>query len=176
MTATLAPDASIVAYESPANNPGLIDSMTAIVTANTAKVISMSLGECEADAEGGSPSSFATSMHEILMEAASQGQSVMAATGDQGSEACFPYFSSGSLVASGTGLDPSYPASDPLVTAVGGTVLSRRYRACLERLQRDGQHLVCRGPCPGGRRRLPTGPAAVVCRSCSRRAQPVSQC
>ncbi len=125
MTATLAPDASIVAYESPASNQGLIDSMTDIVTADTAKVISMSLGECEADAEAGSPSSFATSMHEILMEAASQGQSVMVATGDQGSEACFTYSSSsGSAVASGTELDPSYPASDPLVTAVGGTVLT----------------------------------------------------
>ena len=125
MTATLAPDASIVAYESPASNQGLIDSMTDIVTADTAKVISMSLGECEADAEAGSASSFATSMHEILVEAASQGQSVMAATGDQGSEACFTYSPSpGSAVASGTELDPSYPASDPLVTAVGGTVLN----------------------------------------------------
>jgi hypothetical protein len=120
MTATLAPDASIVAYESPATNLGLIDSMSEIVAANSAKVISMSIGECEADAEAGSPS-FATSMGPLLMEAASQGQSVMVATGDQGSEACFTY-SSGA--ASGTELDPSYPASDPLVTAVGGTVLT----------------------------------------------------
>ncbi len=125
MTATLAPDASIVAYESPSSNQGLIDSMTDIVTADTAKVISMSLGECEAVAAGGSSPSFATSMHEILMEAASQGQSVMAATGDEGSEACFTYSSSSvPPAASGTELDPSYPASDPLVTAVGGTVIT----------------------------------------------------
>jgi hypothetical protein len=125
MTATLAPDASIVAYESPASNQGLIGSMTDIVTADTAKVISMSLGECEALAAGGSSPSFSTSMHEILMEAASQGQSVMAATGDEGSEACFTYSSSSvPPAASGTELDPSYPASDPLVTAVGGTVLA----------------------------------------------------
>ena len=123
MAATLAPDASIVAYESPATNTGLIDSLTDIVTANTAKVISMSVGECETQAEGGSAPSLATSMHGLLMEAASQGQSVLVATGDQGSEACFAYLPS-SGAASGTEVDPSYPASDPLVTAVGGTVLT----------------------------------------------------
>ncbi len=123
MAATLAPDASIVAYEGPATNTGLIDSLTEIVTANTAKVISMSVGECETEAEGGSAPSLATSMHGLLMEAASQGQSVLVATGDQGSEACFAYLPS-SGVASGTEVDPSYPASDPLVTAVGGTVLT----------------------------------------------------
>lgn len=123
MAATLAPDASIVAYESPATNAGLIGSLSEIVTANTAKVISMSVGECEVDAEGGSAPSLATSMHGLLMEAASQGQSVLVATGDQGSEACFTYLPS-SGVATGTEVDPSYPASDPLVTAVGGTVLT----------------------------------------------------
>jgi hypothetical protein len=123
MAATLAPDASIVAYESPGTNTGLIDSLTDIVTANTAKVISMSVGECETEAEGGPAPSLATSMHELLVEAASQGQSVLVATGDQGSEACFAYLPS-SGAASGTEVDPSYPASDPLVTAVGGTVLT----------------------------------------------------
>jgi hypothetical protein len=123
MAATLAPGASIVAYESPASNTGLIGSLSAIVAANTAKVISMSVGECEADAEGGAAPSLATSMHLLLMEAASQGQSVLVATGDQGSEACFTYLPS-SGVATGTEVDPSYPASDPLVTAVGGTVLT----------------------------------------------------
>jgi hypothetical protein len=120
LAATLAPDASIVAYESPDTDADLLDSVNDIVTSDTAKVISMSLGECESGAGQGSPS-FATSMHGLLEEAAVQGQSVIVASGDQGSESCFSY-SSG--VASGTGLEASYPASDPLVTAAGGTVLT----------------------------------------------------
>lgn len=118
MTATLVPDASIVAYESPDTNTGFLDDVSDIVTADTAKVISISLGECEG-ASGAS--SLAGSMHDMMEEAATQGQSVVVASGDQGSEECFQY-SSGE--ASGTGLYVDYPASDPLVTAAGGTVLT----------------------------------------------------
>ena len=49
----------------------------------------------------------------IFSQMAMQGQTMLAASGDMGSEAC-----------GGTGLAVTYPASDPMLTGVGGTQLS----------------------------------------------------
>lgn len=117
MASTLAPGVSIVAYETGATDQDLFDAIRQIVTSDTAKVISISVGQCEA-----SDPSFATSLHGLFEQAASQGQSVVVASGDTGSEACFPTSSSACL--DGTCLSADVPASDPLVTAVGGTVLT----------------------------------------------------
>ncbi|HMK97032.1 MAG TPA: hypothetical protein VK425_05745, partial [Acidimicrobiales bacterium] len=97
----------------------LIDAVTQIVDANTAKVISMSVGECETGDQ-----SFVNSMHELMVQAADQGQSVLVAAGDTGSEGCFSYSTSNNPPASGDYLSATTPASDPLVTAVGGTVIT----------------------------------------------------
>ena len=104
----LAPAASIKVYEGPATGSGAYDIYNRIVSDDAAQVVSTSWGMCEA-LEGSVPASVENIVFE---EAAVQGQSFVAATGDSGSDDC------------GDG-QPSVddPASQPWVTAVGGTSL-----------------------------------------------------
>jgi Pro-kumamolisin, activation domain len=117
--ATLAPAASIVTYEGPNTLTGLYDMVDQIVTTDKANVISISLGSCEP----GVSLSFQQSMNSLFEEAAAQGESVLAASGDSGSEDCYSYDAQ-DQTGSGTSLAVDYPASSPLVTAVGGTVIT----------------------------------------------------
>jgi hypothetical protein len=111
--ATEAPTASLVSYEGPDTTAGAYDTWNAIVAADTAQVISTSWDQCELDAwDSGTFNSTDT----LLKEAVTQGQTVLVASGDDGSEGCWG--SDGSTVTY-----PMYPASDPSVTAVGGTTL-----------------------------------------------------
>ena len=109
----LAPRANIDVYQGPNSGTGPYDTYNAIVTADTAKVISTSWGFCEYPGDA----SYVEAENTVFQQAASQGQSVFSAAGDTGSEAC--YQSTGS-----TGLAVQDPASQPFVTGVGGTTLS----------------------------------------------------
>ncbi|MGH2885750.1 MAG: protease pro-enzyme activation domain-containing protein, partial [Solirubrobacteraceae bacterium] len=104
----LAPQASIRVYEGPRTGSGAYDTYSRIVSDDSAQVISTSWGLCEA-LEGSAPASVENALFE---EAAVQGQSLVASSGDEGSDDC------------GDG-QPSVddPASQPWVTAVGGTSL-----------------------------------------------------
>jgi subtilase family serine protease len=108
----LAPKAAIDVYRAPNSETGLYDNYDGIVAADSAKVISTSWGECESSAGSSVLSEEAT----LFEKAASQGQSVFAAAGDDGDAACYP--STGS-----TALAVLDPASQPYVTGVGGTTL-----------------------------------------------------
>ena len=118
--ATQAPGATIVSYEAPNTATGELNAYTAIVSDNTAQVVSTSWGKCEASllAEPNGLA-FINALHGIFQQAAAQGQSVFAASGDTGSEDCYD----------GTGVPPSEtlqvdsPANDPFVTGVGGTAI-----------------------------------------------------
>lgn len=111
----LAPATHILVYEGPNIDSGGYDTYNSIIAADTAQVISTSWGLCEpltgsAEAEAEST---------LFEEAATQGQSVVAASGDEGSEDCL-----------GTGysndtLAVDDPASQPYVTGVGGTMWSK---------------------------------------------------
>ena len=116
----LAPSAHVIVYEGPnsaSGSPGAgpYDLFSAIVNQDRAQVVSVSWGECEAalgftdaQAEGN-----------LFAQAAVQGQTVVAAGGDSGSEDCnVP----GLLPQTQPAVDD--PASQPLVTGVGGTTLS----------------------------------------------------
>ena len=105
----LAPLATIDVYQAPNSGTGLIDNYTAIVDKDTAQVASTSWGLCESEA--GSPilSEEAT----LFEQAATQGQSVFAAAGDDGSADCQT-----------NSLAVDDPGSQPYVTSVGGTTLS----------------------------------------------------
>ena len=108
----LAPQANIDVYQGPNNGgSGPYDTYNAIVTADTAQVISTSWGLCEPSATA----SLVTAESTLFEQAATQGQSIFAATGDSGSEDC----GSGS-----TTLAVDDPASQPYVTGVGGTTLT----------------------------------------------------
>ncbi len=105
----LAPQAAVDVYQAPNSNTGLIDNYTAIVDSNTDKVISTSWGECESS----SGSTIINEEGTLFQEAATQGQTIYAAAGDDGSSDC------------GTGsLAVDDPASQPYVTGVGGLHMS----------------------------------------------------
>jgi kumamolisin len=113
--ATQAPGASILSYEGPNSPLGSYDTWAKIVSQDSASVVSTSFGLCEPD----SVSDGLVSSEDVLFqEAASEGQTIFSASGDSGSEDCYP--PSGDA---DTSLQVDYPASDPNVTAVGGTTL-----------------------------------------------------
>ncbi len=105
----LAPQATIDVYQAPNSNSDAYDNYNAIVSADTAQVISTSWGLCEAEAG----SSFIADEATLFEQAAAQGQSVFAAAGDSGSEDCDT-----------SSLAVDDPASQPYVTGVGGTTMS----------------------------------------------------
>ncbi|MHB1786079.1 MAG: protease pro-enzyme activation domain-containing protein [Acidimicrobiales bacterium] len=113
----LAPAASVAAYIGPDTQVGFLDVINAMVSDDTAKVLSISFGVCEALAS----TSDLSAEHNAFAQAAVQGQSVLAATGDTGSEGCD---NPGYPPSSQNVLSVNDPASQPMVTAVGGTQFS----------------------------------------------------
>lgn len=116
-----APGANIVVYEGPnstATGPGsgYYDTWNAIITQDRGQVVSASWGQCEAL----EPAADAQALGDLFAEAAAQGQTIVSASGDEGSEGCNnppgegpPDFE----------LAVGDPASQPFVTGVGGTSL-----------------------------------------------------
>lgn len=116
----LAPKANVLVYgakNSSNNGPGAgpYDVLSTIVSQDRAQVISSSFGQCEAD-EGATA---ARAENTLLQEAAAQGQSFVAASGDSGSEGC----SAGSPLQNQ--LAAGDPAGQPFATGVGGTTLAK---------------------------------------------------
>jgi subtilase family serine protease len=113
VVAGIAPKATIDVYQgSPALSaaPGLYSSA---ISANQAKILSASLGACEQN----DPVSVSSAEATLFQEAATQGQTMLASSGDQGSAACDVGGSGNTVLAT------SDPASQPFVTGVGGTTL-----------------------------------------------------
>jgi subtilase family serine protease len=84
VVAGMAPQANILVYEGPNNNAATVALYGQIAQDNRAQVVSSSWGNCEA--AYGSGQTLAES--ELFAEMALQGQSMFAADGDAGSEAC----------------------------------------------------------------------------------------
>ncbi|MGB8877873.1 MAG: hypothetical protein WCD11_16230, partial [Solirubrobacteraceae bacterium] len=80
----LAPKATMDVYQAPNSNTGLIDNYTAIVDNDTDQVVSTSWGECESE----SGSSIISAEGTLFEQAATQGQTIYAAAGDDGSTDC----------------------------------------------------------------------------------------
>lgn len=117
----LAPSAQINVYEAPNTTIGTLDAYNAIVSADNANLITTSWGECEQLFDASSPGARQVENF-IFEEAAAQGQTVIAATGDSGSDDCATTpFGSDNPVAPYLSVDD--PASQPYVLAVGGTAL-----------------------------------------------------
>lgn len=109
----LAPQTNIVVYEAPNDGASVYAELGQIATDDAAQVVSDSWGLCEAEA--GVPE-LAELERPIFEQMAVQGQTVLAATGDSGSEGCYSPPDS-----SDQSLSVWEPASQPEVTAVGGT-------------------------------------------------------
>lgn len=113
---SVAPRASIRVYEGSNDDAGAISVYNRIVSENVAQTISSSWG----DYESAYPQDVLNAMHNALQEAAAQGQTFFAASGDNGA------FDQASDTQNGdsTALAVDYPASDPFATGVGGTTLT----------------------------------------------------
>ena len=117
----LAPAAPIVVYEGQSQsgavtNQAAYDAYAAAVNTDAVKVIATSWGSCE-----GSIDNKTISAENVLFEqAALQGQSIVAAAGDEGSEDCDGTLSG----AAARSLAVDDPAAQPFVTGVGGTTLT----------------------------------------------------
>jgi len=114
LAAVNAPSASILVYEAPneANGSSDLDMLSRIATDDLAQAVTTSWGICEQDNAPGN----AGAEGQIFARMATQGQTMVAASGDSGSEDCFT--SDG-----GTGLAVDDPGSQPDVISAGGTTL-----------------------------------------------------
>lgn len=125
VVAAMAPRASVLVYEAPlaGGDQSIVDTYGAIAQQDRAQVVSSSWGGCEPLA--GAP--VVRIEAQLFQEMALQGQSMMAAAGDSGSEGCLPDVKEipARLAYS---LQVGNPASQPFVTAVGGTTITR-YRS-----------------------------------------------
>ncbi|MGO9657063.1 MAG: protease pro-enzyme activation domain-containing protein [Acidimicrobiales bacterium] len=115
VVAALAPKATVVVYESNQAGTGLGGwelAVSGTASGGLPDVISDSWDACEPDT--GMGSSYYQTEEALFDEAATQGQTVLVASGDDGSEGCVPETESKALAVDD-------PASAPMVTAVGGT-------------------------------------------------------
>lgn len=112
----LAPSANVIVYEAPNNGAGVYDEYRQIVNDDTAKVVTDSWGLCELES---GVSQLAAIERPLFQQMAAQGQTMLAATGDSGSEGCYAPPQS-----TDTSLAVWDPASQPEVTAVGGTTVA----------------------------------------------------
>ena len=135
----IAPNADIVVYDAPNAGNGFIDAFAQAVSDNKADSISTSWGSPEiynfaalntpgASIKDTSDVGDLRAFHQILLEAAVQGQSVFAAAGDSGA------YDTVRGLGTGTGpgqfnapLTVDSPASDPYITAAGGTTVPVKF-------------------------------------------------
>jgi len=98
-------------YAGDTSSGGAFDSLVYAIDQRIAPIISSSYGDCETD--------LGATLETVFEQAAAQGQTIIASSGDEGSTDCFedtdlPVIEEGSLAV-------DYPASSPNVTGVGGT-------------------------------------------------------
>ena len=122
VVAAMAPRARILVYEAPLSggDQSIVDTYGAIAQQDRAQVVSSSWGGCEPLAG----TAVVRVEAQLFQEMALQGQSMMAAAGDSGSEGCLPDVKEVPARVAYS-LQVGNPASQPFVTAVGGTTITR---------------------------------------------------
>jgi kumamolisin len=138
----IAPGANVIVYQAPNTNQGFVDAMAAAVDSNSADTVSTSWGFWEwyqnlenspVTDQNGNTVGITTAFHELFLRAAIQGQSLFAASGDGGAYdinndfGCSPE----STPSCSLTLSVDDPASDPAITAAGGTTLPGLQEYCL---------------------------------------------
>jgi subtilase family serine protease len=116
--AAMAPDASEIVYQGndDSSSDAWLDTFTAIISQDKTQVVSISWGSCELLNELDDDTDDVTE-NTLFQEAATQGQSVFASAGDSGVDGC--RLEADALPT----VSVADPASQPFVTAVGGTTL-----------------------------------------------------
>jgi subtilase family serine protease len=138
----IAPGARIIVYQAPNTGQGFVDAFATAVDSNSADSISVSWGVWEwfndistvSDPITGQPAEMLQFFHELFLRAAIQGQTLFASSGDAGA-----YDLNGNLgcnpkttpLTCNLTLSVDDPASDPAITAAGGTTLPGLQQYCL---------------------------------------------
>jgi kumamolisin len=138
----IAPGARVIVYQAPNTNQGFVDGFARAIDSNSAQSLSVSWGFWEwyqnlenspvADPITHRTVGVAQALHELFVRAAIQGQTLFAASGDGGAYdingdlGCFP----SSPVSCSLTLSVDDPASDPAITAAGGTTLPGLQEFC----------------------------------------------
>ena len=129
----LAPAATIDVYEAPNTTAGALDEYEDIVQADTAQVVTSSWGFCELDEINLEPG-YINVENALFEQAALQGQTVLNASGDSGSDEC----AYGGPDPVKPELSQSDPASQPFVLGVGGTTILSATNPPSETVWNDG--------------------------------------
>jgi kumamolisin len=124
----LAPRADIRVYEAPNTDTGFLDAFAAAINENVAQQISVSWGLSEPAiqyliSQNAETPQFAYAFNQLFMEAAAQGQSLFAASGDEGAYDAVREFGLESGIPGVALPSVDNPADSPYVTAAGGTTL-----------------------------------------------------
>lgn len=131
--AGIAPRANIEVYEAPNSSSGPLDETNQIVQDDTANVVTTSWGLCELDEINLEPG-YINIENQLFEQAALQGQSWLASSGDAGSDSC--------AYQSSKPADPTLsngdPDSQPFVLSVGGTTITDARNAPTEQVWNDG--------------------------------------
>jgi hypothetical protein len=128
----VAPGATLEVYEAPPSETGYLDEWNAIVSDDTARIVTSSYNSgCESEVAAFYPG-LEQVENSIFEQAAVQGQSVLDASGDAGSDCAFD----GAPAASNVSAND--PASQPYVTAVGGTTIEDATDPPSEQVWNDG--------------------------------------
>jgi subtilase family serine protease len=133
----LAPQADIIVYDAPNAGSGFVDAFARAVSDNKADSISTSWGLAEifnfAALNGGNAHDTSDvgdlqAYHQIFLEAAVQGQSLFAASGDSGAyDTVRPLGTGDGPGEFSAPLTVDSPASDPYITAAGGTTVPVKF-------------------------------------------------
>jgi subtilase family serine protease len=105
-------------YTGSNTNFNAFDSIHYAILEDIGNIISISYGACETAIQKNN-----FSLETVFQQAAAQGQTILASSGDQGSTACSGD-TNGLTQAEQDAIAVNYPASSPYVTAVGGTEIS----------------------------------------------------
>lgn len=107
--------AALNVYEAPNSRKGSLDMWAQIINNDSVPVISTSWGLCENDMD---PAEI-DAENNLFLIAAAQGQTILASSGDAGTNDCLSYYHQDANF-----LAVNDPASQPYVTGVGGTTLA----------------------------------------------------
>ncbi len=115
MVVGMAPKVTVKVYVGPNGGSGPLDTYARMVDDDSSEVITTSWGQCEAQLAP----AYIQAESSLFQQAVAQGQTLVAAAGDEGSEDCYLFPSS-----TDTRLQVDDPGSQPWVTSVGGTTLN----------------------------------------------------
>ena len=128
---SMAPGATLdFVYVGGSQNYSTFDAAGYAIDEGLGNIISMSYSVCELDPYV--TSSYISSEEAVYKQAATQGQTVLAASGDEGSTGCYgdtnlPATYTSASTPSQENLAVNYPASSAYITAVGGTEIASEF-------------------------------------------------